>query len=85
MPNVVSCVSFNWTCPASTCWAKGYMEAVHPYSAGSGYVNFMVDDGNDSRLRATYGDNYERLVALRGKYDPTNFFCVRQNIRPIHS
>ncbi|WP_233469273.1 BBE domain-containing protein [Caballeronia glathei] len=45
----------------------------------------MVDDGNDSRLRATYGDNYERLVALRGKYDPTNFFCVRQNIRPIHS
>src|ERR1700726_936685 len=68
-----------------TRWTKGYWEAVHPYSADGGYVNFMMDDGDDSRLRATYGDNYDRLVALKGKYDPTNFFCVNQNIRPPHS
>ena len=48
-------------------------------------MNFMMDDGDDSRLKATYGDNYDRLVALKAKYDPTNFFCVNQNIRPLHS
>jgi hypothetical protein len=68
-----------------TRWTKGYWEAVHPYSADGGYVNFMMDDGDDSRLKATYGDNYDRLVALKGKYDPTNFFRVNQNIRPLHS
>jgi FAD/FMN-containing dehydrogenase len=45
----------------------------------------MMDDGDDSRLKATYADNYDRLVALKGKYDPTNFFRVNQNIRPLHS
>jgi FAD/FMN-containing dehydrogenase len=66
-----------------TAWTKGYWEALHPYSYGGGYVNFMMDDEGESRLKATYGDNYERLVALKGKYDPTNFFRVNQNIRPI--
>jgi FAD/FMN-containing dehydrogenase len=61
-------------------WTRQYWEAVHPYSDGGGYVNFMMDDEDGSRLRATYGDNYERLVALKGKYDPTNFFRVNQNI-----
>ena len=42
----------------------------------------MMDDGDDSRLKATYGDNYDRLVALKDKYDPTDFFRVNQNIRP---
>ena len=65
-----------------TRWTKGYWEAVHPYSDGGGYVNFMMDDEDDSRIKAAYGDNYDRLVPLKGKYDPTNFFRVNQNIRP---
>jgi hypothetical protein len=68
-----------------TRWTKGYWEAVHPYSASGGYVNFMMDDGDDSRLKATYAGNYDRLVALTSKYDPTNFFRVNQNIRPLHA
>src|ERR1700741_1532514 len=68
-----------------TRWTKSYWEAIHPYSADGGYVNFMMDDGDDSRLKATYGANYDRLAALKAKYDPTNFFRVNQNIRPLHS
>jgi FAD/FMN-containing dehydrogenase len=45
------------------------------------YVNFLNDDGED-RIRAAYGSNYERLVALKNRYDPTNFFRVNQNIKP---
>jgi FAD/FMN-containing dehydrogenase len=66
-------------------WTKRYWEAVHPYSDGGSYVNFMMDDEGESRLRATYGDNYDRLVALKGKYDPTNFFRINQNIRPARN
>ncbi|RDJ22892.1 FAD-binding oxidoreductase [Bosea caraganae] len=68
-----------------TRWTKGYWEAVHPYSGSGGYVNFMMEDGDVSRLKATYGDNYERLVALKAKYDPENFFRINQNIKPMHA
>ena len=64
-----------------TAWCKDSWEALHPYSAGGGYVNFMMDEGQD-RLRATYRDNYDRLAAIKKKYDPQNFFRVNQNIRP---
>jgi FAD/FMN-containing dehydrogenase len=64
-----------------TAWAKEYWEAVHPYTLGGGYVNFMMEEGED-RIRATYGSNYERLVAIKNKYDPDNFFRVNQNIKP---
>ena len=62
-------------------WTKDYWDALHPYSAGGAYVNFMMDEGQE-RVQATYGDNYERLVAIKNKYDPTNLFRVNQNIRP---
>jgi len=58
--------------------ARGYWEAVHPYNLVGAYVNFMMEEGED-RIRATYGDNYERLVTIKKKYDPTNFFRVNQN------
>ena len=63
-------------------WSRAYWEAVHPYNSAGGYVNFMMDDEGESRLKAAYGDNYERLAALKKKYDPANLFRVNQNIRP---
>ena len=62
-------------------WSKSYYDALHPYSAGGAYVNFMMDEGEE-RVKATYGDNYERLVAIKNKYDPDNLFRVNQNIKP---
>jgi hypothetical protein len=62
-------------------WAKESWDALHPYSAGGAYVNFMMDEGQD-RIKATYRDNYERLLDIKNKYDPTNLFRVNQNIRP---
>jgi FAD/FMN-containing dehydrogenase len=64
-----------------TNWTKSYWEALHPYSAGGAYINFMMEEGED-RIKATYGDNYDRLVKIKKKYDPTNLFRVNQNIRP---
>jgi FAD/FMN-containing dehydrogenase len=64
-----------------TAWTKAYYDAVHPYSAGGAYVNFMMDEG-DERVRATYGRNYDKLAAIKAKYDPQNLFRVNQNIRP---
>lgn len=62
-------------------WSKQYWEAVHPYSAGGVYLNFISDEG-ESRIKASYGDNYERLVTAKSKYDPNNLFRVNQNIKP---
>jgi FAD/FMN-containing dehydrogenase len=64
-----------------TAWARAYWEALHPYSAGGAYVNFMMDEG-DERIRATYRDNYDRLAAVKAQYDPDNLFRVNQNIAP---
>ena len=64
-----------------TDWTIAYWEALHPYSAGGAYVNMMMDEGVD-RVKASYRDNYERLVAIKNRYDPTNLFHVNQNIRP---
>lgn len=68
--------------PDLAVWAKRYWSAIHDHTGRGGYVNFMMGDGDHARLAATYGDNYERLAALKGKYDPTNFFHENQNIPP---
>ncbi len=65
-----------------TKWCKEYWNAAHPYSSGGAYLNFeMSEDGND-RVKKSYGKNYERLSAIKKKYDPDNFFRVNQNIKP---
>jgi FAD/FMN-containing dehydrogenase len=42
----------------------------------------MMDNEGEDRIRATYHNNYEKLVELKTKYDPKNFFRVNQNIPP---
>jgi FAD/FMN-containing dehydrogenase len=63
-------------------WTVGYWEAVHPYAAGAAYVNFMMDDEGQARVKATYGSNYPRLQRIKAEYDPENVFRVNQNIEP---
>ena len=53
-----------------------------PYDRGGGYVNFMMGDEGDARIKATYGGNFDRLTAVKRKYDPDNVFRVNQNIKP---
>jgi FAD/FMN-containing dehydrogenase len=62
-------------------WAKDYWLALHPYSAGGGYINMMMDEGDDN-VKAAYRDNYERLAEIKRKYDPANLFRVNQNVKP---
>ena len=67
--------------PRISAWTKAYWEALHPHSAGGAYVNMMMDEG-DERIRAAYRGNYDRLVAVKRRFDPDNLFRVNQNIRP---
>lgn len=62
-------------------WARDYWKALHPHSGGAAYINFMMKEGTD-RVKASYGENYERLQQVKSKYDPDNFFQVNQNITP---
>jgi len=62
-------------------WTLGFWEAMRPFVAGV-YVNELGEEGED-RVREAYNPTtYERLVALKGKYDPQNLFCSNQNIKP---
>lgn len=65
-------------------WTKDYWEALHPYSAGAAYINFIMEEG-DEPIKASYNDNYERLAEIKGIYDPDNLFRVNQNIKPAVS
>ena len=62
-------------------WCIDYFEGLHPHSAGGAYVNMMMDEGQE-RVRASYGDNYDRLATIKATYDPGNLFRVNQNIEP---
>ncbi|WP_254167112.1 FAD-binding oxidoreductase [Chryseosolibacter histidini] len=63
-------------------WAKAYWEALHPFSLGGAYINFMMEEG-EARVEASYRDNYRQLARIKRKYDPDNFFKVNQNIKPV--
>jgi len=62
-------------------WVRGFWSALEPWHQGV-YVNFLGDEGPE-RVRASYGpEKYDRLRALKQKYDPDNFFRINQNIPP---
>jgi FAD/FMN-containing dehydrogenase len=62
-------------------WVQEFWQAARPFLSGRAYVNYLGQEGAD-RVREAYGPNYQRLVALKKKYDPTNFFRLNQNIPP---
>ena len=79
-------INSNWTGKGADAenvvWAREYFAAMEPFSTGGVYVNFLGEEGEE-RVRAAYGaEKYERLAALKTKYDPTNFFRLNQNIKP---
>jgi FAD/FMN-containing dehydrogenase len=74
-----------WQDPAESedniAWARRCYRTAEPFLEGGAYVNYLGAEG-EARVRAAYGANYERLTAIKSKYDPTNFFHLNQNIRP---
>ena len=62
-------------------WVQRFETAIKPFAEEGVYVNFLTDEG-EARIRASYGPNYERLVQVKNRYDPQNFFHVNQNIKP---
>jgi FAD/FMN-containing dehydrogenase len=75
-----------WTEPAedtrAITWVRSLWQALQPFSSGNIYVNYESDVGAD-RVQAAYGAaKYDRLVALKNTYDPTNFFRLNANIKP---
>lgn len=62
-------------------WVREWWDLMKPFSLGGEYVNNLGEETED-HVRASYGANYERLVALKNKYDPTNFFRLNANVTP---
>ena len=60
-------------------WSRESWQAMQPFCEHDAYVNDLGDEG-EVRVREAYGKNYDRLLALKRRYDPTNFFRLNQNI-----
>lgn len=65
----------------SSRWVDEFYRAMTPLSTGAVYVNDLENEGQ-ARVRAPYGDKYDRLSLIKRKFDPDNFFRVNQNIIP---
>lgn len=63
-------------------WAREFFAKSQPFASGGAYINFLTQDEGD-RVAFAYGATYQRLVALKKKYDPTNLFRMNQNIKPV--
>lgn len=74
-----------WSDPAESAqqiaWTRGLAAALEPFGSGAYLLNFLAAD-DDDRVRAAFGPSYERLVAVKNRYDPSNFFSINQNIKP---
>ncbi len=63
-------------------WAREFFAKSQPFASRGAYINFLTQDEGD-RIAFAYGTTYNRLVELKKKYDPTNFFRMNQNIKPV--
>ncbi|MGH9309017.1 MAG: FAD-binding oxidoreductase [Vicinamibacterales bacterium] len=74
-----------WPNPADSerhiAWTRGFAEAMARYRSGDYLLNFLGEEPEDT-IKASFGSNYARLVKVKSRYDPTNFFRVNQNIQP---
>jgi FAD/FMN-containing dehydrogenase len=66
---------------ACIAWTRELFNAATPFATGGAYVNFLTQE-EQPRVRAAYGANFDRLIQLKKKYDPTNLFQLNQNIQP---
>ncbi|MCT0249578.1 FAD-binding oxidoreductase [Synechococcus sp. CS-205] len=84
--NYVMNVHGRWESPAEDdcciAWAREFFAKSQPFASGGAYINFLTQDETD-RVAFAYGGMYSRLVDLKKKYDPTNFFRMNQNIKPV--
>jgi hypothetical protein len=62
-------------------WARGFFAKSKPFASSGAYINFLTQDEAD-RVAFAYGQTHQRLVELKKKYDPANFFRMNQNIKP---
>jgi len=77
----------NWTDPAddgrNIRWVRGLVDDLAPYSDGTRYLNFAgFHDEASAQVRASFGENFERLARVKAQWDPHNVFRVNQNVRP---
>jgi FAD/FMN-containing dehydrogenase len=83
--NFATVIAGMWPDPAQNDaniqWVRDYYQATAPLSEEGGYINFMGGD-DQSRIKANYRGNYDRLVDVKRTYDPDNLFHLNQNIKP---
>lgn len=63
-------------------WSRALAATLAPYASKGTYINFFGNEEDKDRIRASYGANYDQLVAVKNRYDPTNVFHLNQNIKP---
>jgi FAD/FMN-containing dehydrogenase len=63
-------------------WVRGFWDGIAPLTTGGVYVNTLGEGEGEDRVRAAYGTSYERLVEIKNRYDPANFFRANPNVRP---
>jgi len=79
-------ITASWEKPeddrANIQWARTAWEDLRTFSTGGTYINFLTEEEGDERIRAAYGKNYDRLVEVKTKWDPENFFRLNKNLLP---
>ncbi|MBS0340119.1 MAG: FAD-binding oxidoreductase [Proteobacteria bacterium] len=68
---------------ACIAWARDTFQRMQPFFAAGRYVNYLDNDEAGDPVAAAYGPNYRRLQQVKARFDPTNFFRMNQNIRPL--
>jgi FAD/FMN-containing dehydrogenase len=64
-------------------WARAAWRDMRRFSTGGTYINFLTQEEGADRIHDAYGANYERLVAIKSKWDPENLFRMNKNIAPV--